>query len=138
MFTIDYKKLSIILVIIIFGFIIFYAIFDKTKKNELNDSKNKIDSLSRQNKELLMDIKSRDVKIDSITKEISYKEERINEIDRKISLIDKSLSKFFIDNKKNKELIEKYKDSLNNIKYVDKTDDELLESLKNNLRKNAK
>lgn len=138
MFTIDYKKLSIILVIIIFGFIIFYAIFDKTKKNELNDSKNKIDSLSRQNKELLMDIKSRDVKIDSITKEISYKEERINEIDRKVSLIDKSLSKFFIDNRKNKELIEKYKDSLNNIKYVDKTDDELLESLKNNLRKNAK
>lgn len=138
MFTIDYKKLSIILVIIIFGFIIFYAIFDKTKKNELNDSKKKIDSLSRHNKELVINIKNRDIKIDSIEKVISYKEERINEIDRKISLIDKSLSKFFIDNKKNKELIEKYKDSLNNIKYVDKTDDELLESLKNNLRKNAK
>jgi hypothetical protein len=83
-------------------------------------------------------IKNRDIKIDSIEKVILYREERISEIDRKISLIDKSLSKFFIDNKKNKELIEKYKDSLNNIKYVDKTDDELLESLKNNLRKNAK
>lgn len=138
MFTIDYKKLSIILVIIIFGFIIFYAIFDKTKKNELNDSKKKIDSLSSYNKELVINIKNRDIKIDSIENVISYKEERISEIDRKISLIDKSLSKFFIDNKKNKELIEKYKDSLNNIKYVDKTDDELLESLKNNLRKNAK
>ncbi len=138
MFTIDYKKLSIILVIIIFGFMIFYVIFDKTKKNELNDSKKKIDSLSRHNKELVINIKNRDIKIDSIEKVISYKEERISEIDRKISLIDKSLSKFFIDNKKNKELIEKYKDSLNNIKYVDKTDDELLESLKNNLRKNAK
>ena len=138
MFTIDYKKLSIILVIIIFGFMIFYAIFDKTKKNELNDSKKKIDSLSKHNKELVINIKNRDIKIDSIEKVISYKEERINEIDRKISLIDKSLSKFFIDNKKNKELIEKYKDSLNNIKYVDKTDDELLESLKNNLRRNAK
>ncbi len=138
MFTIDYKKLSIILVIIIFGFMIFYAIFDKTKKNELNDSKKKIDSLSRHNKELVINIKNRDIKIDSIEKVISYKEERISEIDRKISLIDKSLSKLFIDNKKNKELIEKYKDSLNNIKYVDKTDDELLESLKNNLRKNAK
>lgn len=138
MFTIDYKKLSIILVIIIFGFIIFYAIFDKTKKNELNDSKKKIDSLSRYNKELVTNIKNRDIKIDSIEKVILYREERISEIDRKISLIDKSLSKFFIDNRKNKELIEKYKDSLNNIKYVDKTDDELLESLKNNLRKNAK
>ena len=138
MFTIDYKKLSIILVIIIFGFMIFYAIFDKTKKNELNDSKKKIDSLSRHNKELVINIKNRDIKIDSIEKVISYKEERISEIDRKISLIDKSLSKFFIDNKKNKELIEKYKDSLNNIKYVDKTDDELLESLKNKIRKNAK
>ena len=138
MFTIDYKKLSIILVIIIFGFIIFYAIFDKTKKNELNDSKKKIDSLSRHNKELVINIKNRDIKIDSIEKVILYREERISEIDRKVSLIDRSLSKFFIDNKKNKELIEKYKDSLNNIKYVDKTDDELLESLKNNLRKNAK
>ncbi len=138
MFTIDYKKLSIILVIIIFGFIIFYAIFDKTKKNELNDSKKKIDSLSRYNKELVTNIKNRDIKIDSIEKVILYREERISEIDRKVSLIDRSLSKFFIDNKKNKELIEKYKDSLNNIKYVDKTDDELLESLKNNLRKNAK
>lgn len=138
MFTIDYKKLSIILVIIIFGFIIFYAIFDKTKKNELNYSKKKIDSLSRHNKELVTNIKNRDIKIDSIEKVILYREERISEIDRKVSLIDRSLSKFFIDNKKNKELIEKYKDSLNNIKYVDKTDDELLESLKNNLRKNAK
>ncbi len=138
MFTIDYKKLSIILVIIIFGFIIFYAIFDKTKKNELNDSKKKIDSLSSYNKELVINIKNRDIKIDSIEKVILYREERISEIDRKVSLIDRSLSKFFIDNKKNKELIEKYKDSLNNIKYVDKTDDELLESLKNNLRKNAK
>ncbi len=138
MFTIDYKKLSIILVIVIFGFIIFYSIFDKPNKPVLDDSKRKIDSLSKLNSGLLMNIKDRDNKIDSIEKVVMYRESKINEIDRKISVIDKSLSKFFVDNKKNKDLIQKYKDSLNNIKYIDKTDDELLNSLKNNLKKNEK
>lgn len=140
MIKFDYKKLSISLFIILVLVIIFYSIFYENKKNVIlkEEVERKIDSLNRENKILKKDIKYRDYKIDSISKSKFEKYNDISIIEDKIKVIDNKLSKYINQNNKNNELIKKYKDSILNIKYINKEGDVLLESIKNNLRKNEK